>query len=69
MKYVLLPDTSGDPTAMRGGSSHTIARAQKNRRTYFLALYAFVIQLLFMWILSREEAAVKTVASKLVGPK
>ncbi|KIW27042.1 uncharacterized protein PV07_06823 [Cladophialophora immunda] len=69
LKYVLLPDASGDPTAMRGGSSYTVARAQKNRRTYFLALYAFVIQLLFMWILSREEAAVKTVASRLTGPR
>lgn len=46
-----------------------MARAQKNRRTYFLALYAFLIQMLFMWILSREEGAVKTVASKLTGPK
>jgi hypothetical protein len=69
LKYVLLPDTSGDPTATRGGSSYTVARAQKNRRTYFLALYAFVVQMLFMWILSREEAAVKTVASRLAGPK
>ncbi|OAL35980.1 hypothetical protein AYO20_04641 [Fonsecaea nubica] len=70
LKYVLLPDaSSGDPTAMRGGSSYTVARAQKNRRTYFLALYAFVIQMLFMWILSREEAAVKTVASRLAGPR
>lgn len=69
LKYVLLPDSSGDPSAMRGGSSFTVARAQKNRRTYFLALYAFLVQMLFMWILSREEAAVKTVASRLSGPK
>ena len=54
---------------MRGGSSYTVARAQKNRRTYFLAVYAFLIQMLFMWILSREEAAVKTVASKIAGSK
>lgn len=46
-----------------------MARAQKNRRTYFLALYAFLVQMLFMWILSREEAAVKTVANRLTGPK
>ncbi|EXJ79622.1 hypothetical protein A1O3_07901 [Capronia epimyces CBS 606.96] len=69
LKYVLLPDSSSDPGAMRGGNSYTIARAQKNRRTYFLALYAFFIQMLFMWILSREEAAVKTVANKISGPK
>jgi protein transport protein YIF1 len=69
LKYVLLPDASNDPTATRGGSSYTAARAQKNRRTYFLALYAFVVQMLFMWILSREEAAVKTVATRLAGPK
>ncbi|KIV85194.1 hypothetical protein PV11_00921 [Exophiala sideris] len=69
LKYVLLPDNSGDPSAMRSGSSYTVARAQKNRRTYFLALYAFLVQMLFMWLLSREEAAVKTVASKLSGPR
>lgn len=69
LKYVLLPDSSSDPTAMRGGSSYTVARAQKNRRTYFLALYAFLIQMLFMWILSREESAVKTVTNKINGSK
>ncbi|RMZ78473.1 hypothetical protein DV737_g3897, partial [Chaetothyriales sp. CBS 132003] len=64
LKYVLLPDSSNDPT-LRSGASYTVARAQKHRRTYFLAIYAFLIQLSFMWILSREEPASKTVASKL----
>jgi protein transport protein YIF1 len=54
---------------MRAGTSYTNAKSQKSKRTYFLALYAFLVQMLFMWILSREEAAVKTVASKLTGPK
>lgn len=70
LKYVLLPDTSNDPTAMPGnGTPYTMARTRKNQRTYFLAIYAFVIQMLFMWLLSREESAVKTVANKITGPK
>jgi protein transport protein YIF1 len=44
----------------------TINRVQKNRRTYFLAIYAFLIQMLFMWILSKEEGmGYKGVASKI----
>ncbi|KEF61588.1 uncharacterized protein A1O9_03156 [Exophiala aquamarina CBS 119918] len=70
LKYVLLPDTSNDPTAMPGnGAPYTMARTRKNQRTYFLAIYAFVIQMLFMWLLSREESAVKTVANRITGPK
>lgn len=70
LKYVLLPDSSNDPSAIpRNGQPYTIARTKKNQRTYFLAIYAFVIQMLFMWILTREEAAVKTVANRITGPK
>lgn len=54
---------------MRAGASYTIARTQKNRRTYFLAIYAFVVQMLFMWILSTEESAYKTVAKSLSSSK
>lgn len=54
---------------MRAGASYTIARTQKNRRTYFLAIYAFLVQMLFMWVLSREESAYKTVAKSLGGSK
>jgi protein transport protein YIF1 len=66
LKYVLLPDASNDPT-FRAGSSYTIARAQRNRRTQFLFVYAYVIQLFFMWVLSREEAAATTVATKMAA--
>ncbi|RMD43461.1 hypothetical protein DV735_g1655, partial [Chaetothyriales sp. CBS 134920] len=66
LKYVLLPDSSNDPT-LRAGASYTVARAQKQRRTYFLAIYAFLIQLSFMWILTREEPASRTVVKKLSG--
>lgn len=52
---------------MRGATSYTVARAQRARRTQFLFIYSYIIQFLFMWILSREEAAAKTVASKLAG--
>lgn len=70
LKYVLLPDTSNDPTAMPGnGAPYTMARTRKNQRTYFLAIYAFVIQMFFMWLLSREESAVKTVKNRITGPK
>lgn len=64
LKYVLLPDSSNDPT-IRGGSSYTIARAQRNRRTQFLFVYSYIIQLFFMWILSREDTATDVVAPKV----
>lgn len=67
LKYVLLPDSSSDGTPMRGGSMHTVARSQRNRRTQFLFIYSYVVQFIFMWILSREEAAAKTVANKVAG--
>lgn len=55
MKYVLLPD-SADAT-MRTGSMHTVARSQRNRRTQFLFIYSYMIQFVFMWVLSREGPA------------
>jgi len=51
LKYVLLPDSSGP-----GASANPVARSLRNRRTQFLFLYSYVIQLVFMWILSRQEA-------------
>jgi hypothetical protein len=36
---------------------NTVARAQRNRRTQFLFVYAYVVQLLFMSILSRQNWA------------
>ena len=38
---------------MRAGSM-TIARSQRNRRTQFLFIYSYIIQFIFMWVLSRE---------------
>ncbi|KAI9848610.1 MAG: hypothetical protein M1838_000482 [Thelocarpon superellum] len=56
LKYVLLPENAAD--------RNTIARTQRNRRTQFLFLYSYVVQFLFMWILSRQEAGPK--ASPLI---
>ncbi|KKY21988.1 putative transport protein yif1 [Phaeomoniella chlamydospora] len=67
LKYVLLPDSSSDPSMRGGPSSYTIAKAQRNRRTQFLFIYSYVVQFFFMWVLSREEAAAKTVANKVAG--
>jgi hypothetical protein len=39
---------------MRNGAMHTVARSQRNRRTQFLFVYAYLIQFIFMWVLSRE---------------
>ena len=33
----------------------TVARSQRNRRTQFLFLYAYVVQFIFMWILTRVD--------------
>lgn len=39
---------------MRAGAMHTVARSQRNRRTQFLFVYSYIIQFVFMWVLSRE---------------
>lgn len=39
---------------MRGGGMQTVARSQRNRRTQFLFIYSYIVQFVFMWILSRE---------------
>lgn len=49
LKYVLLPESSNDER----GTMQTVARSQKSRRTQFLFLYSYPLQLLFMWILTR----------------
>ncbi|KAI9831746.1 MAG: hypothetical protein M1826_003077 [Phylliscum demangeonii] len=49
LKYVLLPENA---TTDR----NTFARSQRNRRTQFLFGYAYVVQFVFMWLLSRQEA-------------
>ncbi|EPS28567.1 hypothetical protein PDE_03513 [Penicillium oxalicum 114-2] len=52
LKYVLLPDSTD--STMRNGGMHTVARSQRNRRTQFLFIYSYLIQFVFMWVLSRE---------------
>lgn len=49
LKYVLLPENT-DATR---GAMQTVARSQRNRRTYFLFAYSFIFQFLCMWALSR----------------
>ncbi|KAH7065023.1 ER to Golgi transport protein Yif1 [Macrophomina phaseolina] len=58
LKYVLLPDQSPNTSS---GASYTVARAQRNRRTQFLFIYSYIVQFVFMWILSRQDSSsVKT---------
>ncbi|KAI9760602.1 MAG: hypothetical protein M4579_001571 [Chaenotheca gracillima] len=54
LKYVLLPETAAD--------RNTVARSQRNRRTQFLFIYSYVVQFVFMWVLTRAPKAAK------VGP-
>lgn len=60
LRYVLLPDM-----AQGGGgtsaASYTVARSQRNRRTQFLFVYSYVVQFVFMWLLSRQSADPKGV--------
>ncbi|KAL8755019.1 MAG: hypothetical protein Q9184_004929 [Pyrenodesmia sp. 2 TL-2023] len=74
LKYVLLPDSSSATPA--GSGMHTIARSQRNRRTQFLFIYSYIVQFIFMWILSRQDgspaqvksaAAAAAAAGKVVG--
>ena len=68
LKYVLLPDSSNATPA--GSGMHTVARSQRNRRTQFLFIYSYVVQFIFMWILSRQDgspAQIKTAAGAAKG--
>merc|ERR1712000_255761 len=49
LKYVLLPETNGQP----GGPMQTDSRAKRNQRTQFLFFYSYIVQLFFMWVLTR----------------
>ncbi|EEH33527.1 transport protein yif1 [Paracoccidioides lutzii Pb01] len=66
LKYVLLPDSSSD-SPMRGGTMPTVARSQRNRRTQFLFIYSYIVQFIFMWVLSREDPVASAVVSKVGG--
>ncbi|KAH0559435.1 hypothetical protein GP486_004055 [Trichoglossum hirsutum] len=57
LKYVLLPENSGDNTR---SAMHTVARSQRNRRTQFLFFYSYVVQFIFMWILTRQDSRAKS---------
>ncbi|KAL8719145.1 MAG: hypothetical protein Q9225_003807 [Loekoesia sp. 1 TL-2023] len=71
LKYVLLPDSSSSTPA--GSGMHTVARSQRNRRTQFLFIYSYIVQFIFMWILSRQDGSptqAKTAAAaagKVIG--
>ncbi|KAL1633052.1 Protein transport protein yif1 [Neofusicoccum ribis] len=54
LKYVLLPEQSPNTSS---GASYTVARAQRNRRTQFLFIYSYIVQFVFMWILSRQDSS------------
>lgn len=53
LRYVLLPDQSGQGVGGGGAAGYTVARSQRNRRTQFLFVYSYVIQFGFMLWLSR----------------
>lgn len=53
LKYVLLPDNSADnPRGTMYAVNHAVNRTQKNRRTQFLFVYSYIVQVIFMWSLS-----------------
>ncbi|KAL2758518.1 hypothetical protein ACRALDRAFT_1075082 [Sodiomyces alcalophilus JCM 7366] len=50
LKYVLLPESGHGPA---GPIQTGDVRSKRNQRTQFLFFYSYVVQLLFMWILTR----------------
>jgi hypothetical protein len=58
LRYVLLPDAG---PSSGSAASYTVARSQRNRRTQFLFVYSYVVQFVFMWLLSRQSADPKVV--------
>lgn len=49
LRYVLLPETSGTTS----GPMQTDSRAKRSQRTQFLFFYSYIVQLTFMWVLTR----------------
>lgn len=49
LKYVLLPESSSNS----GGPMQTDSRAKRSQRTQFLFAYSYLVQLVFMWMLTR----------------
>ena len=50
LRYVLLPESAGDAR----GPMQTNTRSQRSQRTQFLFAYSYLVQLIFMWILTRN---------------
>ncbi|RYP69959.1 hypothetical protein DL771_005750 [Monosporascus sp. 5C6A] len=48
LRYVLLPESTGNTQ----GPMQTDTRTKRNQRTQFLFFYSYIVQFLFMWILS-----------------
>lgn len=49
LKYVLLPESASN----NGGPMQTDSRAKRSQRTQFLFAYSYLVQLVFMWMLTR----------------
>ncbi|KAK5663167.1 hypothetical protein OQA88_6584 [Cercophora sp. LCS_1] len=52
LKYVLLPENNGDNRAPMQ-TMQVDTRAKRTARTQFLFFYSYIVQFLFMWLLSR----------------
>ena len=48
LRYVLLPESTGNAQV----PMQTDTRTKRNQRTQFLFFYSYIVQLLFMWVLS-----------------
>lgn len=55
LRYVLLPDQGSSGAPGGSAASYTVARSQRNRRTQFLFVYSYIVQFVFMWLLSRQS--------------
>lgn len=53
LRYVLLPDQSGQANFSSAGVDLTVNKSQRNRRTQFLFVYSYVVQFGFMVWLSK----------------
>ncbi|KAL2019579.1 hypothetical protein VTK56DRAFT_9476 [Thermocarpiscus australiensis] len=53
LKYVLLPENNTDSRGPMQTMHPLDSRAKRNQRTQFLFFYSYIVQLFFMWILSR----------------
>ena len=77
LKYVLLPDSSAESAGPGMGMGEMggmgmvgqrmpmppMARSQRNRRTQFLFFYSYIVQFVFMWILTRQPDGAKKITS------